>query len=799
MQLHHPSPSGETAGVFDALCRLLSRGIPQSETIDIFADPQAAAALLKLAHGERVAFALHETPAATALPREARMLLAIQYESNRRRNETFRKILLDLGDAGAALNIQFAPLKGGAWLVESGHDGAPWRWMIDLDVLVHPDHFDSMPRFMERLGYSKASDAKRFQRNFHHAPYVHPKVPVTLEVHRHIGWHHEILPPEMVMANARPIARGLVLPAPWVRAFHGMIHWQIQDHGRSRGTLPLKDIVDLARFLDRCDVDWPTLAARASAADVMEECQTAIASAAALLNAAVPCEITPGLAARAWVARARARRASALRTYYATEFWRAGTLWRCEKVAYRSALRGTDKRIIRLTIWAARVVRLPLLAVRALGIVGRGLGLWWRGYGRRSDGAVAPNFSISTALQRDVVYAFRENRRGPEREYRLGPDALTWTDSHDRRQSIRYADLRKVRLYKIRRLPHLVRHRRCALYGPAGKVVLSSLHHAGPRTTEDRSRAFIAFVRALVIRVSKANPDAIIEIDRPKLNAMLGRAFVVSLAIARRFPLESSARICGRILGTIGPWLPQHRTALRNLTIAFPEKTPAEIKDIAEGMWNNLGRVFAEWPHLDIINESHISFTPDTYDRFVQIRDSDKPALFFGAHLANWELPAAALTARGLNLAVVFRRTRFAAVAEELRRLRSRHVSGLILVKFGAAFEIAATLESGAHVGMLIDHHSRRGVEVQFFGQRTKISPALARLARLHDCPIYGGRVIRLPDNRYHVEIGPPVELPRDADGAVDIKATMQAVASTLEGWVREHPEQWRWLYRWWR
>jgi KDO2-lipid IV(A) lauroyltransferase len=61
-------------------------------------------------------------------------------------------------------------------------------------------------------------------------------------------------------------------------------------------------------------------------------------------------------------------------------------------------------------------------------------------------------------------------------------------------------------------------------------------------------------------------------------------------------------------------------------------------------------------------------------------------------------------------------------------------------------------------------------------------------------------RIIRLPDpNRFRGELTEPIEVPRDAEGRVDVAATMQVVTSIIEGWVREHPEQWLWLHRRWR
>src|SRR5262249_41188873 len=81
-----------------------------------------------------------------------------------------------------------------------------------------------------------------------------------------------------------------------------------------------------------------------------------------------------------------------------------------------------------------------------------------------------------------------------------------------------------------------------------------------------------------------------------------------------------------------------------------------------------------------------------------------------------------------------------------------------------------------------------------------KANPFIARLARHAECPIHGVRVVRLADpHRFRGELTQPIAPARDAQGRIDVQGTMQAITSGIEGWVREHPEQWLWLHRRWR
>ena len=100
---------------------------------------------------------------------------------------------------------------------------------------------------------------------------------------------------------------------------------------------------------------------------------------------------------------------------------------------------------------------------------------------------------------------------------------------------------------------------------------------------------------------------------------------------------------------------------------------------------------------------------------------------------------------------------------------------------------------------MLVDQYYVRGVPVTFFGRETNANPLIARLARQVECPIHGVRVVRKPNHRFFVELTPEVPPARDAEGRIDVQGTMQRITTVVEGWIREHPEQWLWLHRRWR
>lgn len=295
---------------------------------------------------------------------------------------------------------------------------------------------------------------------------------------------------------------------------------------------------------------------------------------------------------------------------------------------------------------------------------------------------------------------------------------------------------------------------------------------------------------------------------KPLLDKTAGALTVGLLGAIRHTDRRRMANFAGALMRKIGPLFKEHRIGREQLRAAFPEKSAAEIEAILSGVWDNLGRIAIEFAHLDDFcvegfgrqTPDVITYPPESKERYDWITKSGKATIGFAAHLANWELPGVGAKLIGVKSAVLYRRPNIGAVNDVIVKLREPLMGELIATGLDAPVRLARLLQSGIHVGMLADQHYSKGVEVTFFGRPSLANPLIAMLARQTELPIYGMRVVRKEDgNSFWGEVSDPVEPVRDAGGRVDIRGTTQAITTVIEGWIRQHPEQWLWLHRRWR
>mgnify|MGYP000385857296 CR=1 FL=1 len=267
-----------------------------------------------------------------------------------------------------------------------------------------------------------------------------------------------------------------------------------------------------------------------------------------------------------------------------------------------------------------------------------------------------------------------------------------------------------------------------------------------------------------------------------------------------------ASRAAGRVARAFAGWSSENQLAAENLAAAYPDKSEAERAKILAGVWDNLGRQAVEYAFLQDLVEG---FDPDRpgegpieaigMEHVAALRDSGKPAILFGAHLGNFELTPALGAKMGLPVTGLFRPPTNPHIAAEIEKRRSRYLGRMVVSGPGAAFEVADALKKGRHIGVLIDQRITEGQVIPFFGRPSLSNPLVGVMARIFDCPVHGGYAVRLPDGRFRAVMTPPLELPRDARGKVDVEGANIMVHGMVEQWIRQYPDQWLWLHDRWR
>ena len=268
----------------------------------------------------------------------------------------------------------------------------------------------------------------------------------------------------------------------------------------------------------------------------------------------------------------------------------------------------------------------------------------------------------------------------------------------------------------------------------------------------------------------------------------------------RSLPLDWASALGGLLARNIGPHLGISKLARDNLRRAMPELDPVQIERTIRGMWDNLGRVIAEYPHLNKIRvfERGGCVEPMGLDNILSNHSGGKRYIFFSAHCGNWEIASLAASQVGIAVANVYRAANNPIVDRLLVRMRGSGDAVLIPKGSVAARRAIDWLHSGKHLSMLADQKMNDGIAVPFFGRDAMTAPGLAKLALRFDATVVPVQVVRLKGAHFRLTIEAPLELPRSGNSTADTLALMIKVNETVERWVRERPEQWLWVHRRW-
>jgi Kdo2-lipid IVA lauroyltransferase/acyltransferase len=245
------------------------------------------------------------------------------------------------------------------------------------------------------------------------------------------------------------------------------------------------------------------------------------------------------------------------------------------------------------------------------------------------------------------------------------------------------------------------------------------------------------------------------------------------------------------------------RVGMRNLQLAFPDKSAHERRKILRGEFTSLGRQLAEvclFPSYTPENVTKI-VVYDGFENFERAEARKKGVIYLTAHLGGWELSAFAHSIQGHPLHVVMRGMDNPFLDRFITHLRTMHGNRAV-DKGNFVRGLLSAMKAGETVGILMDTNMTppQGVFVDFFGIPACTASGLARIALRTDAAVVPGFTIWDRELRkYRLRFDPALALIRTGHEEADIVANTALFTKVIEQYVRRYPDQWLWVHRRWK
>lgn len=267
-----------------------------------------------------------------------------------------------------------------------------------------------------------------------------------------------------------------------------------------------------------------------------------------------------------------------------------------------------------------------------------------------------------------------------------------------------------------------------------------------------------------------------------------------------RMPFDKASDAGANWLRALGPLVPPHQTALKNLRLAYPNESESWRQDLAVAHWAQLGRVMAEFPHLP-----EITFQPGDRAELVggdildRVKASGKGAVFISGHFATFEIMPVAIVRRGVTCRMTYRPANNPLIDARILTIRQQYGADLQAAKGKeGGMGLLRALAKGDSVALMNDQKYNEGVAAPLFGHDAMTADGPTRLALRFDVPLIPMSVLRVNNTHFRVTVHEPIPLQRDIPPDDAVRDSVIRINQFVEARVREAPEQWFWVHKRW-
>lgn len=225
-----------------------------------------------------------------------------------------------------------------------------------------------------------------------------------------------------------------------------------------------------------------------------------------------------------------------------------------------------------------------------------------------------------------------------------------------------------------------------------------------------------------------------------------------------------------------------------------------EARRIVRGAYDHFGRSAAEFLRSPVL-AGHLGDWVDLEgeENLQEALARGKGVVLLTAHLGSWEMAAGLLAERGYPMNAIGAQQRDPRITDLIAELRRLH--GVATV--GKGFDLKAAIQclrEGRILGILLDQDARdKGLVSPFLGAPASTPVGPVKLAHKLGASVVPLRMVRLPDGVHHrLTLFPALTDPEGRPFGEDPQASVDRCNEVLSLWIREHPDQWMWMYPRW-
>jgi len=275
--------------------------------------------------------------------------------------------------------------------------------------------------------------------------------------------------------------------------------------------------------------------------------------------------------------------------------------------------------------------------------------------------------------------------------------------------------------------------------------------------------------------------------------------FVVFLfLIFKILGLKISSALGGKLFEKVGPFFRSKKLIHSNLKKAFPNYDLATLNRITSLMWNNYGRVFAEYMFIKDFRQDNSNSKIEIVGREIleDIRKKNKPVVFVSGHLSNFELMAMQIEKVGIKLSAIYRPLNNIFLNKIMERIRKKYICKYQIKKgIGGIKKIIHLKKLNYSTALMIDQRVSQGISSDFFNHKALTTTIPAQLVKKFNIPVVPIFIERIDDISFKIVIKSPIIF----DNIETTKSITDKLNKVLEQMIIYKPEQWIWSHNRWK